>query len=184
MKNKLALFDFDGTLVQQDSLWDFLFTSFPKRKVLGAILKNGTKILEAKFDPKKRSLAKESLLKSVFENMASHEIQLKGKEYGLNIPESKFTDNYAEFLRLKDTHTIIVVSASLDIWLASFAKKEGVDLICTKWDYDNNRFASKNCNYEEKKNRILSEVDLSQYDEIIAFGDSKGDHAMYSLVKK
>ena len=62
-------------------------------------------------------------------------------------------------------------------------------LICTKAKYDEQgfftgKFASPNCNYQEKKNRIEKEIDLSLYDQIIAFGDTKGDEAMFSIATK
>ena len=42
-------------------------------------------------------------------------------------------------------------------------------------------FKGKNCNGEEKVKRIKAHLMLSEYDEILAFGDSSGDEAMLSL---
>lgn len=184
MKTKLALFDFDGTLIDNDSLWSFLFSSFPRQKVLSAIIKNGVGLISAKFIPSQRSLMKEKLLKSVFKGYSKNDIQSKGKSFGESIPLEHFTKIYPKFLDLKSSHEVVIVSASLDIWLSSFAIKEDVKLICTRWDYDEMSFGSKNCNYDEKKNRIEREINLELYEEILVFGDSAGDDAMYSLAKK
>jgi HAD superfamily phosphoserine phosphatase-like hydrolase len=80
------------------------------------------------------------------------------------------------------------VSASLDIWVKPFADKYGVSCLCTETQYINGKctgkFETPNCNGLEKANRIRQRYDLAQYNEVIAYGNSRGDAAMFDLAAK
>lgn len=85
-------------------------------------------------------------------------------------------------------HEIYVVSASARLWLAEWCKNENINLIATDLEFDNEKlmkkFATPNCNGEEKVNRIKQEIDLQQFDAIFAYGDTEGDRPMLSLAQK
>src|SRR5690606_10374842 len=88
--------------------------------------------------------------------------------------------------KIDKTADLYLVSASLDIWLKPFADYFNAKLICTKAEFTEHgiftgSFCGRNCNNEEKKIRILEEIELNAYSEIYAFGDSKGDAEMFSL---
>jgi len=80
---------------------------------------------------------------------------------------------------------VAIVSASVDIWLAPFCKKYDLKLICTKANFVNGifsgTFASLNCNGKEKARRIKEVYDLSEFDKVIAYGDTEGDRAMFEI---
>lgn len=189
MNRKLYLFDFDGTLTKKDTLFDFLKFSFPKVYFVNYLLfiplfvGSKLKLLEAGF-------VKEKFI-STF---------LKGKPYvEINqLAQSYFEQNHNELIHpkadeyiksLSNYHDKFIVSASVDFWVQPFADYYGMGLICTKAKFDeqgfySGYFASPNCNYQEKRIRIEKEIDLSLYDEIIAFGDTKGDAAMFEIASE
>ena len=125
---------------------------------------------------------------------------LKGKSYvEINqLAQNYFTENYPSLIHIEADEYIksvsnyndkFIVSASLDFWLQPFADHYGMGLICTKAEFDDQglftgKFASVNCNNQEKKNRIEKEIDLTLYDEVIAFGDTSGDKAMFEIATK
>ena len=82
--------------------------------------------------------------------------------------EIKIFEGYSD-----GTHTFGVCHKELD-GLAQFDEN----------GYFTGKFATSNCNYQEKKKRIEEEIDLSFYDEVIAFGDTEGDKIMFSLATK
>ncbi len=183
---KLYLFDFDGTLTHIDTLFDFLKFSFPddykfnyfkfipffilaklklknvediKRKFIGVFLKGKSKS------------EIEKLATNYFETNASKILRKSAVAYVQNIHDSN--DKY-------------IVSASTDIWLRPFADFLGLKLICTMVEYSNQdiftgNFSTPNCNYEEKTRRIQTEINLGEFNEILVFGDSKGDQSMSML---
>ena len=82
-------------------------------------------------------------------------------------------------------HTLALVSASVDFWLQPFAREHGMTLIATKMEVRNNvltgAFDGPNCWGRVKEERIRATFDLSQFDRIIAYGDSRGDREMLAL---
>ncbi|MGV0920284.1 MULTISPECIES: HAD-IB family hydrolase [Empedobacter] len=189
MNRNLYLFDFDGTLTCKDTLFDFLKFSFPKVYFINYL------IFIPLFIVSKLKIIDAGFVKEMFISKF-----LKGKSYvEINqLAQNYFEQNHQELIYSKADEYIkslsnyndkFIVSASVDFWIQPFADYYEMGLICTKAKYDEQgfftgKFASPNCNYQEKKNRIEKEIDLSLYDKIIAFGDTKGDEAMFSIATK
>lgn len=189
MKRTLYLFDFDGTLTNKDTLFDFLKFSFSKAYFINYLLFMPLFVVSKLkiIDPGK---VKEKFISQFMKGLSTHQIDKLAQNY--------FEANHQKLIHTKADVYIksinnyndkFIVSASLDIWVKPFADYYGMGLICTKAGFDENgvftgKFVSNNCNNEEKKLRIEKEIDLSFYDEIIAFGDTKGDEAMFSIATK
>ena len=189
MNRNLYLFDFDGTLTCKDTLFDFLKFSFPKVYFINYL------VFIPLFIVSKLKIIDAGFVKEMFISKF-----LKGKSYvEINqLAQNYFEQNHQELIYSKADEYIkslsnyndkFIVSASIDFWIQPFADYYEMGLICTKAKYDEQgfftgKFASPNCNYQEKKNRIEKEIDLSLYDQIIAFGDTKGDEAMFSIATK
>lgn len=128
---------------------------------------------------------KKSLIASILKNE---------KEAVLNEVASRFFNDYKsriirksamDFIQSMDRDAVsYLVTASLDIWVRPFAAYFNFGLIATVAAYQKGiftgNFLSPNCNGQEKVNRIKKEIDLSQYEKSIAFGDSSGDKPMLS----
>ena len=189
MTRKLYLFDFDGTLTKKDSLFDFLKFSFPSKYFRHFILFIPLFIL-ARLKILDPGDVKEKLISSFLKGKSAYEIaQLAQNYFDANHQNIIFTEADKYIKNLSDYNDKYLVSASLDIWLKPFSDYYGMGLICTKAQFDENgyftgKFATSNCNYQEKKKRIEDEIDLSFYDEVIAFGDTEGDEIMFSLATK
>lgn len=186
MNRKLYLFDFDGTLTKKDTLFDFLKFSFHSKYriyyvfFLPLFVSAKLKIV----DPGK---VKELFISAFLKGYSYSEIEKLAQNYfdvnfsSLILPKA---DQYIK--SISNYNDKFIVSASLDFWLKPFADHYEMGLICTKAAFDpqgfyTGRFASENCNNQQKKIRIEKEIDLSLYDEIISFGDTKGDKAMFSI---
>ena len=81
--------------------------------------------------------------------------------------------------------TVVVVSASIDLWLRDWCRSRGIGLIATELEVKEGRitgrFLTRNCSGKEKVKRIEKELDLSRFDHIYAYGDSPADRAMLSI---
>ena len=81
--------------------------------------------------------------------------------------------------------SIIIVSASAENWLQQWCMANDLSLIGTRLETTNGlltgKIAGRNCYGNEKVNRINTGFDLSQYDEIFCYGDTKGDKLMLQL---
>lgn len=189
MKRNLYLFDFDGTLTKKDTLFDFLRFSFSKTYQQNYILFMPLFIIsKLKFIDKGK--VKEKFISKFMKGLSSNEIDLLAQNYFDHNFSTLIHPKGDEYIKsINNYHDKFIVSASLDFWIKPFAEYYGMGLISTKADFNDKnifsgKFASENCINEEKKNRIEKEIDLSFYDEIIAFGDTSGDKAMFSISTK
>jgi phosphatidylglycerophosphatase C len=185
----LILFDFDGTITQKDSFWHFLRFIIGDFKLvfglLGVVIKQVLQL--GGFD---NATLKAAILSQFFKGKSKNELLSLGEKYfKAQMPlilSPKMCTLIAEYQ--SPNTDIALVSASIDFWLAPFAKANNMTLICTNLEYKNGyftgKFATPNCNKEEKALRIKAQFDLNNYSKIVAYGNSDGDKAMFSLANQ
>ncbi|MBU6343228.1 MAG: HAD-IB family phosphatase [Bacteroidetes bacterium] len=184
----LVLFDFDGTVSHADSLRRFLSCNVGYLKVLAGLPVVLLRFLYVLvFNKWGNGVAKQHLMSTYFAGRTRAEMEEMGKAFIPGQPDSLLNNQVLGWLRAyrQAGCTVSVVSASFDVWLSAFTAAENIQLICTRLEFKNERFtgryATLNCNYEEKAHRVQAQFDLNQYDRIIAYGNSSGDHAMFGL---
>ncbi|NQX84813.1 MAG: HAD-IB family hydrolase [Flavobacteriaceae bacterium] len=185
---KLYLFDFDGTISSKDSFWHFLITTFGLGKVIFKLGLNFHKLLLCAISNKKLSSTKELILSILLKGKKNEEIRMYGNTYVSKHMQDILREEAIkkiESLKKQKENSIWIVSASLDIWLKPFSEKYNVNLLCTEADYMDDVFTGKfktpNCKGIEKLHRIKANIAIDDYDEIISFGDSKGDKEMFQM---
>ena len=86
---------------------------------------------------------------------------------------------------LSEGHRVVIVSASVDLWFQSWCKQLGLELLSTELTFAegvfNGTYSRPNCYGIEKVKRIREKYDLSCYDKIYAYGDSRSDQFMMEL---
>jgi len=180
MEKKIYLIDFDGTIIIGDSLIKFSYFSigifqFFKYWVLVTIL---------------IPFYSKSDLKQMFYSNFN--------EFNLNDFNSLCLDFYNQKLRklikksfmdfiknINEDSKVVIVSASISNYLKPWCDEMGFDLISTELEVIDGkltgRFSTPNCNGKEKVRRIKEKYNLSEYNEIHVFGNSKGDLPMLEL---
>jgi HAD superfamily hydrolase (TIGR01490 family) len=186
----LALFDFDGTITFKDS-----FSSFIKYAVGQTRFYLGIACLTPVFVGFLLGLirpwrAKE--LMSIF--FFSGRDVYKFKELASKYSREELPKIVREIARERmEWHkqrgdTVVVVSASIDLWLKDWCEAQHVDLIATKLEEKDGRisgrFLTKNCNGREKVRRIEERFDLLDFDYIYAYGDRPGDRPMLAIANE
>lgn len=190
MAKGLALFDFDGTITSKDSLLEFI--KFASGKV-GFLLIMGLfspVIFYYVFVKKDGEIAKMKVLSYLFKGKSKDELSGKGNEFAEKIIPNILLPkalNEIETFKAKGDR-IIVISASLEIWLKPWTDKMGLELLCTKMEFIDGKFTGKfstpNCNGQEKVNRIKSLLNIDEYKPVYAYGNSNGDKPMLGLADK
>lgn len=187
MARGLALFDFDGTITSKDSLLEFI--KFTSGKI-GFLLVMGLfapLILYYVFVKKDGEIAKMKVLAFLYKGKSNEELSKLGRDFSEQIiPQILLPKALDEIQRFKERgDRIIVISASLEIWLKPWTDKLGLELLCTRMEFVNGKFTGKfatpNCNGEEKVKRINAHLDLKTYNPIYAYGNSSGDKPMLAL---
>ena len=186
---KLYLFDFDGTLTYKDTM--FLFLKFYNpAKYSFQFLKHAPLFVLLKLKLASAEAVKKSFISSILEGESKYQIEKKAKLFFEENYPTLFRENALDFINNinRESTESYIVSASLDIWVKPFAEKFNMKLLSTEAEFQNDiftgKFVGKNCNKEEKVNRIKSELGDKKYDKIIAFGDTSGDKAMFKFANE
>lgn len=188
-KKVIAAFDFDGTITTKDTLFDFIKFYHGRWSLwLGLLFLTPTLFLfKAKMISNER--AKEKMLSFFFKG-ESYEIFLKECEaYKTQIDtiiNSKAKEKIA--WHQQKGHKVVILSASIDLWILPWAKSLGIETISTQLDIKNNivtgKLSSKNCHGQEKVNRLLAVYPKRDDYILYAYGDSKGDFELLAFADK
>ncbi len=187
MKKRIAFFDFDGTITTRDSLLAFILFRYGKlRTILGLLLVSpyyAAHILRIISVHK----AKEAVLKQFFKNESLEEFESACADFARNIIPSLVRPKAIRELRSLQENGVetVIISASPNNWLQPWCKEFNAMLISTKLEVKNGKLTGKiegkNCRGREKVRRIFEKYQLDQYDEVYAYGDTKGDKPMLGL---
>lgn len=81
-------------------------------------------------------------------------------------------------------HTVVIVSGSLDVYLAPWCRRHGLELICNRLESVDGRLTGRYAGGDRGGHKvadILARYDLSRYERVHAYGDSREDRAMLAL---
>jgi phosphatidylglycerophosphatase C len=185
----LALFDFDGTITKEDTL--LTFTKYYHGTIkfaFGLLILSPIIILHLlKIIPNQKT--KEIFLTWFFKNEGIQSFNKHGINFSSVIEKIIRPKARIELLKYKALGAqITIVTASPENWVKPWCTINGFSCIGTKLKISNEKITGKidglNCFGSEKENRIKSVLNLSQFDQIIAFGDSSGDIEMLNLAHK
>ena len=80
---------------------------------------------------------------------------------------------------------VVIVSASIDLYLKPLADLLDVELICTEVAIRNQiitgTYTTPDCSSEQKKQRVLRQYNLDHFELVYAYGNSHEDLEMMSL---
>ena len=184
----LALFDFDGTLCKKDSFTGFIFYALSKRH----IVKQGLKLLpwiQAYYlNVYPAHAMRPKLFYGMFKDTDYAEIQKIAVEYAQYLIQ-ELDPKFMQQLQLHQAlgHDVVLVSASVDLYLKPLCQLLGIDLICTETEVRESRltghYQSADCSRMEKKKRISQQYPIAEYASIYAYGNSEEDLEMFSLAQ-
>ena len=179
-------FDFDGTLTRRDTLLEYIRYVKGNKEFLIGFLKHLHLLIMMKLGIMPNWKTKRIIFQFFFGGMTLE----KFNEYC-----EKFAKEKASLLRKKgmvavnkavmDGDQVVIISASIENWVEPFFRfqvSNHINIIGTKIQVVDGkltgRFLTKNCYGEEKVRRLLEQYpDRKEY-KLVAYGDSRGDHAL------
>ena len=189
-KPVVALFDFDGTITRSDTLplfirhatgWGGLalsmLSTLPAMVILACSGWKSVWGIDA-------GSTKERLLRRCFASRTVDDVARLGNQF---IPKVNAVLAPAVVERMQwhkaQGHKVVVVSASVDVWVKPWCDAHGVDeVIATRLQVEGNtytgRFMGPNCNGREKVARIAALYTPDHY-HLVAYGNSSGDYPMF-----
>lgn len=190
MDRPIAFFDFDGTLTRRDSFLPFLL-QVRRSLFLCDILATAPWLAAYALHVLPNDRAKEAILKRTLAGMHIDHLRTHGEYFAAKKIPQLLRDDTMNRLRehRHQGHICVLVSASLDIYLEPWRVQNGFDFALTSsLDVDHEGFVTgklrgRNCFGQEKAERIRAFLNvIGGAPFTFAYGDSKGDQQMISLV--
>ncbi len=186
----LALFDFDGTITYKDSFGDFIIYAVGRRKFITGALLLSPMLLGYASGFIANWRAKELVSTHFFGGWDVRAFEKLASRYSRERIPRIVREIAIERIgwHKQRGDTVVVVSASIDLWLNGWCADCGIELIATKLETKSGkltgRFSTRNCSGKEKVRRIEEHYNLKSFDRIYAYGDSHGDKAMLELANE
>lgn len=184
---KLALFDFDGTITTHDSYRDFLIFAVGKVKFLQGMIVLSPWLLMYVLKLIPNDKAKQKVMEWFFAGLTNNELEDIARRFAHEkLPSIVKQSALAEIKwHLQHGHRVIIVSASIEMYLKYWCKANGIEIVGTKLEVFNGKitgeFAGKNCWGPEKVERVKKYVKIDEFKYIYAYGDTRGDREMLLL---
>jgi HAD superfamily hydrolase (TIGR01490 family) len=186
----LALFDFDGTITDADT-----FTPFVRESVSSFRLKLGFILLSPlvllwKLRLLSSSTMRSAVVRVAFSGRSSSEVWRQGRAYAQTRLSKGLRPKALETIRwhLGQGDTVVVVSASLDVYLSDWCRQHGLELICSQLesngDFLTGRYLSGDCTGVEKVRKVRERYQLESFELIYAYGDTLEDAPMLRLAHR
>jgi HAD superfamily hydrolase (TIGR01490 family) len=190
MPQRIAFFDFDGTITTKDTLLEFARYSKGKFRFYLGFFLTSPWMVAYKLKVISNQKAKEQFLRYFFRNCPLPEFMQLCENFAKDvIPGLIRTKAPGEISRLKEAGAqVVIVSASPENWIRPWADSMDVQLLATRLITKNGKITGaiegRNCHGQEKVRRIEAAFTLTDFDEIYAYGDTSGDRPMLGLAHR
>lgn len=187
MKKGIAFFDFDGTVTNKDTLLEFIKFSRGRWRFFFGFLINSPYLVAYKLKLISNQIAKEKILRFFFKDIPitsfKEECELFAEQVLPGLLRPKALEQIEKLK--KEECVVVIVSASPENWIQNWAENNQLELIASQLEIADGKLTGKilgkNCHGPEKVRRILEKYTVKDYDEIYAYGDTKGDLPMLEL---
>jgi phosphatidylglycerophosphatase C len=186
----LALFDFDGTITSSDSWTPFMRIAVRPARIRMAMVALSPIVVGYRLGMISASRCRQIAARLGFSGEPAGAIRQLGAQYAATVLPRTLQTRALERI---DWHKsqgddIVVVSASLDLYLTPWCAERGLNVICTTIEEQHGtltgRYVDGDCCGAEKVRRIREQYDVSRYPIVYAYGDSGEDREMMALADK
>lgn len=187
---KLVLFDFDGTITSSDTLIDFVRFYRGRKQYMSGLIKLAPilSLYALKLIPNWK--AKQFFLATYFKGERIEDFNARCILFSTNILPSLIRPGARQAIEAYRSAgaTMAVVSASAENWVKPWCDQNGLVCLSTNLEVKDGMITGniqgRNCYGDEKVCRVKERFNLSDFDEVIAFGDSRGDKEMLELAHR
>lgn len=184
----LVLFDFDGTLTFGDTWTPFMKQLLPWRWRLQIWKQIWLQYGQYKLGYLSASKLRALVVQLAMTGMSATKVRQLGRIYATRyLPRALKTEVFQQLqAHIKQGDRVVVVSASLDVYLKPWCASLGIECLCTELEVDwkgdlTGLYVGKDCSGDEKVERIKTLIKLDNYPLIMAHGDTLEDKPMLNL---
>jgi len=181
---KIVAFDFDGTLTTRDTFLPFIHYVFGTQRFLQGFILYAPLLVLMKLGLYPNWKAKQRVFSHFFRGMTFKEFENYCDLFAIhNLYLLRPKAKKALYQAQDDGAEVLIVSASIDLWVESFFP--GIHVLGTQVEVEKGRltgrFLTPNCYGQEKVNRILELYPDREKYHLTAYGDSRGDRELLAF---
>lgn len=187
-KKNIVVFDFDGTITKKDTLLEFVRFVKGTSALFKGIILLFPLLIAYKLMVYPNWKVKRLFFSYFFRGMHIDDFNKYCNDFcqqSQNLIRNQAVEAISNHSKNEDI--IVIISASILNWVFPFAKKLGISsVICTEVDVDEfdrltGYFSTKNCYGIEKVNRLMNLYPQRTTYQLIVYGDSMGDKALFNI---
>lgn len=178
--SNVVFFDFDGTLTRRDTLFPFLKFLVGVRRFYLYVFLLAPVLIAYGVGFLKNDIAKKIVIGKFLKGFSKKQLLEKGCEFSNTRLDEFLRPEGVSILKqhLVAGDVCVLVSASLDLYLTPWSKKNGFTYSLTTQYLGGKNIIGRNCYGAEKVNRIKKAQLHNTQTHRIAYGNSKGDYPM------
>ncbi len=186
---QVAAFDFDGTITRADTLGPFLARVVGRARLYRSLLLRSPVLAATFVGIADRDAEKERLCGRLLAGRAAQDVTDVGITYAAELLAARpFRKEMLDRIawHRSENHKVVVVSASLNVYLEPLARDLGIDhVICTSLEVDSagtitGKLVGGNVRGPEKARRLQTWLGDGPV-EIWAYGNSNGDRELLAM---
>jgi HAD superfamily hydrolase (TIGR01490 family) len=186
----IAAFDFDGTITRNDTMYPFLRRVVGVPRLMLAAASDLPRLMLAAAGRGDRDAAKARLFARVLAGRDTQTIHDAADEHARAVLATQIRPTARERIdwHREAGHELVIVSASLDVYLTIIGPALGFDrVVCTELETLDGRLTGAmrggNCRGAAKVARLRAAVDDLDQRELWAYGDSSGDDELLAAAQ-
>ena len=183
----LALFDFDGTITNRETMPDFMRAAVRSHRLwFGSVLLLPF-ILGYKAGLVSGTLVRTVICRFGFWRIPVHELEEHGQRFARDVLPATLRPEAMERIAWHQRRgdTVVVVSGGLDLYLSHWCQEHGIELLCSALEQRAGRFTGRyrgrQCVRDEKARLVRERFPLSQFSRVFAYGDTPEDRELLAL---
>jgi phosphatidylglycerophosphatase C len=183
----LALFDFDGTITDGDTWTPFLRYAATPARIATATVLLGPLIVGYKAGWISARRSRPVVARVAFAGRRADAIRTVGRAYAQEVLPRVIRPHALERIdwHKRQGDRVVVVSASLDVYVKPWCDAHEVDVICTELAACagtlTGGYLRGECSAADKVIRLRERYDLARYPVIYAYGDTDEDREMLDI---
>jgi phosphatidylglycerophosphatase C len=183
----LALFDFDGTITDRETMPDFMLASVrPWRLAVGKVLLLPL-IVGYKLGIVSGSVIRAAICWIGFRGVPVAELERHGEDFARTVLPSTMRPEALERIRWHQARgdRVVVVSGGLDLYLSHWAQAHGLEFICSSLEQRGGHFTGfyrgRQCVKAEKVRRVHELHPADAFGKVYAYGDTAEDYELLGM---
>lgn len=183
----LALFDFDGTVSEGDTYSPFMHSVSDASRIRRGRIVLAPWVAGYKLGLVSGLRTRSRVSHFVLQGRTVAEIEAAGERYAHDVLPSVLRTQSMDRIAWHQAQgdRVVIVSASLDVYLRPWCLVHGLDVICSELESRDGvltgRYRGGDCAGPAKARRIRERYRLATFPRIYAYGNTREDHAMLAL---